>query len=90
MSDGGPKSNDVTVAGKFLQVSGRRFWIKGVTYGTFAPADDGYLFPSGSQIARDFASMASAGVNTVRTYTVPSPALLDAAAARGPVRRRRA
>jgi GT2 family glycosyltransferase len=83
MSDGGPKSNDVTVAGKFLQVSGRRFWIKGVTYGTFAPADDGYLFPSGSQIARDFASMASAGVNTVRTYTVPSPALLDAAAARG-------
>ena len=84
MIDGVCNSNgNVTVAGKFLQASGLRFWIKGVTYGTFAPADDGYLFPSGPQIARDFAMMASVGVNTVRTYTMPSPALLDVASACG-------
>jgi GT2 family glycosyltransferase len=71
--------NGVTVAGKFLQASGQRFWVKGVTYGTFAPADDGYHFPSGPQIVRDFATMSRIGVNTVRTYTLPSPALLDAA-----------
>jgi hypothetical protein len=61
----------VKVVGKFLEAAGRRFWAKGVTYGTFAPAPDGCMFPSRTQVARDFAMMADVGINTVRLYTVP-------------------
>ena len=67
------------VDGKFLEVDGRRFLIKGVAYGTFAPDSEGAQFPSAARIEHDFASMAGAGINTVRTYTPPSTALLDAA-----------
>jgi len=80
-------SADTTVAagrpkvdGKFLAVGGSRFLIKGVAYGTFAPGPDGAQFPPAARIEQDFASMKAAGINTVRTYTPPSPALLDAAA----------
>ncbi|MCC7125727.1 MAG: glycosyltransferase [Acidobacteria bacterium] len=66
-------------SGRFLEVEGRRFIIKGVTYGTFAPDADGVQFPQLKQIDADFAAMAAAGVNTVRVYTVPDRALLDAA-----------
>src|SRR5690349_16981728 len=60
-----------TVAGKFLQAGRERLWVKGVTYGTFAPGPDGRHFPSGERIRHDFTLMSRAGVNTVRTYTVP-------------------
>jgi len=69
----------VRVDGKFLAVDGRRFMVKGVTYGTFAPAPDGTQFPPAERIDEDFRGMAAAGINTVRTYTPPTPALLDAA-----------
>ena len=68
------------IDGKFLSVDGRRFLVKGVSYGTFAPGPDGEQFPGPARIAQDFASIAAAGFNTIRTYTVPSAALLDAAA----------
>ncbi|MEQ1855152.1 MAG: glycosyltransferase [Longimicrobiales bacterium] len=67
------------VDGKFLEVDGRRFLIKGVAYGTFAPGEDGAQFPRTDRISQDFASMAAAGINTVRTYTAPTQVLLDAA-----------
>ncbi|HXR44765.1 MAG TPA: glycosyltransferase, partial [Pseudolysinimonas sp.] len=70
-------------SGKFVEVDGRRFLLKGVAYGTFEPDADGYQFPPLQQVARDFALMAEAGVNTVRTYTVPGEALLDEAARHG-------
>ncbi|HEY7054897.1 MAG TPA: glycosyltransferase, partial [Vicinamibacterales bacterium] len=73
----------IFVNGKFLQAGDRRFLVKGVTYGTFAPDDLGLQFPSSAQVRRDFAAMARAGVNTVRLYTPPSLALLDEAAAEG-------
>jgi GT2 family glycosyltransferase len=69
--------------GKFLRAGDERFLIKGVTYGTFAPDATRYQFPSAAQIADDFALMASLGINTVRTYTVPRRELLDEAARRG-------
>ena len=62
---------------------GRRFLVKGASYGTFVPAADGRQFPAISQIEKDFAQMAAAGVNTVRTYTPPTIALLDSAARHG-------
>ncbi len=69
--------------GKFLQIGGDRFFVKGVTYGTFAPDADGYQFPSRERVAEDFRLMAELGINTVRTYTFPRADLLDEAARHG-------
>src|SRR5215211_6851861 len=63
------------VDGKFLRFDGERFYVRGVTYGTFAETDLG-LFPGREQVKEDFAAMAAAGINTVRTYTVPEPEVL--------------
>jgi len=71
------------VDGKFLAVGTRRFLVKGVAYGTFAPDADGSQFPSSARIAQDFTLMAAAGINTVRTYTVPPVSVLDAATQHG-------
>ena len=71
------------VVGKFLQVGAERFLVKGVAYGTFAPDADGYQFPPLTRVTADFALMARSGINTVRTYTVPRPNFMDAAAERG-------
>jgi len=71
------------VDGKFLDVDNRRFLVKGVAYGTFAPDGEGTQFPPSARIVQDFTLMAAAGVNTVRTYTVPPVGLLDAAMRHG-------
>ena len=67
-------------AGKFIDIEGERFLIKGVSYGTFAPSERNGNFPPLQQARADFAFMARSGFNTVRTYTAPSLALLDEAA----------
>lgn len=69
--------------GKFLRVDGHRFFIKGVTYGTFAPDSVGYQLPKPSQVDEDFRLMAGLGINTVRVYTSPHRDLLDQAARHG-------
>ena len=71
----GPRVN-----GRFLEADGRRFLVKGVTYGTFAPDPSGGQYPLPAQIDEDFRLMAQAGFNTVRVYTVPEMGLLDTAA----------
>ena len=76
-------SSQPRVDGKFLAVGGRRFLVKGVAYGTFAPDPDGVQFPASDRMAQDFRLMAEAGINTVRTYTVPPEPLLDEAARQG-------
>jgi O-antigen biosynthesis protein len=68
-----------SVEGKFLRVAGRRFWIRGVTYGTFLPNAHGELLPEPDVVRRDMERMVAAGVNTVRTYTVPPTSFLDMA-----------
>ena len=72
-----------TVTGKFLQLGPERFWVKGVSYGTFAPDKAGHYFPPPARIAEDFGLMRCAGVNTIRTYTVPDQRLLDLAQQHG-------
>ena len=71
------------VRGKFLFVGDRKFWVKGVTYGTFRPDTEGFQFPAPRRVESDFAQMAAAGFNTVRVYTPPPRWLLDAAHAHG-------
>ncbi len=73
----------VTLDGKFLRAGDRRFLLKGVTYGTFAPDARGDQYPDGATIANDFSMMARAGLNTVRVYTPPPDAVLDEAARHG-------
>ena len=73
----------IRVDGKFLRAGSTRFHLKGVAYGTFAPDARGDQFPLPSQIVRDFSMMARAGINTVRTYTVPTDEVLDRASAHG-------
>jgi hypothetical protein len=68
-----------TIAGKFLQLGPQRLWVRGVSYGTFAPDQHGHHFPPPARIAEDFESMRRARVNTVRTYTVPDQRFLDLA-----------
>ena len=71
------------VDGKFIAVGDERFLVKGVTYGTFAPDAEGHQFPEARMVARDFAGMQAAGINSVRTYTTPGPSVLDEAARHG-------
>jgi cellulose synthase/poly-beta-1,6-N-acetylglucosamine synthase-like glycosyltransferase len=66
------------VDGKFLCFDGERFYVQGVTYGTFAETKLG-LFPRRERVEEDFAAMAAVSINTVRTYTVPEPVILDIA-----------
>ena len=73
----------VRADGKFLTVNGKRFWVKGVTYGTFTPNDQGEPYPAYHRLKDDFARMREAGVNTVRLYSPPSDRIADAAAAAG-------
>jgi GT2 family glycosyltransferase len=70
------------VRGKFLFAGGEKLYVRGVTYGTFRPDEDGNEF-SREDVERDFAAMASAGINALRTYTVPPRWLLDAALRHG-------
>lgn len=67
------------VEGKFLEAGGERLWIKGVTYGTFAPNSRGEPFSEQAVAARDLEAMASTGINAVRTYTPPPRWLLGEA-----------
>jgi cellulose synthase/poly-beta-1,6-N-acetylglucosamine synthase-like glycosyltransferase len=72
-----------SVRGRFLHVNGKRFWVKGVTYGTFRPNADGEPFPTRAQAREDFLAMREIGVNTVRLYTPPPDWLADLAADTG-------
>jgi GT2 family glycosyltransferase len=71
------------VHGKFLFVGDEKFWIRGVTYGTFRPDAKGVQFPTHDIVADDFRTMAEVGLNSIRVYTPPPLWLMDTAAAFG-------
>jgi GT2 family glycosyltransferase len=73
----------IEVKGKHFYCDGEKIFIKGVTYGTFAPDADGFQFPSVEVMKDDLARMSANGINSVRTYTVPPRAFLDLAHAFG-------
>ncbi len=65
--------------GKFLYLGDTKWWVRGVTYGTFRqdPGGDGY--PPPGRLEADLAQIAANGFNALRVYTVPPRRLLDAA-----------
>src|SRR6478735_6386001 len=71
------------VEGKFLTVDNEKLYIKGVTYGTFKPNENGDQFPPLDIVEKDFEQLAAFGFNTLRTYTVPPRYLLDSALTHG-------
>jgi glycosyltransferase involved in cell wall biosynthesis len=78
-----PRSAEIRVDGKFFRAGSEKLFIKGVTYGPFGPGSHGAQFPELEIVERDFALMVTAGINTVRVFTVPPVWLLDAAARHG-------
>lgn len=78
-----PVTDRPRVHGKFLMVGGEKFWVRGVTYGTFEDAGPDPHFPPPEIVAGDFRAMSEAGLNAVRVYTTPPLWLLDEAAANG-------
>ena len=76
-------SRRVEAKGKFLYLGNEKFWVKGVTYGTFNPNASGEPFPSPQAVASDFEAMSLAGINTVRVYTPPPPWFLNLAQENG-------
>jgi O-antigen biosynthesis protein len=75
-----PTATRPCVRGKFLFVGDEKFYVKGVTYGAFTPREDDTDYHAPETIEKDFAQMASNGINTVRIpHTVPPRSLLDVA-----------
>ena len=69
----------IKTAEPFLFLGDEKYWVRGVTYGTFRPDKNGDQFPPRQTVRADFEAMLSAGTNTVRTYTPPPLWLLDLA-----------
>jgi len=71
----------VRLDGKFFRHGGRKFWVKGVTYGPFAPQPGGVCLPSQHQLEADLRQIAGLGANVVRVYHRPPREFLDTAQA---------
>lgn len=69
----------VRAAGKFLRLGADKFFVKGFSYGPFAPNDDGEPLPNRAQVRRDFQHIRELGANTIRLYFPPPIWLLDEA-----------
>ncbi len=61
----------------------RKVFLKGVTYGPFAPGPDGVFLPAPDQAARDLDLLKDLGANLLRVYHVPPGWFLDKCARAG-------
>lgn len=75
--------NRVTIDGKFFRAGGKKFYVKGITYGPFAPNEENEMFPSRAQTERDLKQIIELGANVLRVYYVPPVWFLDLAAQHG-------
>lgn len=71
------------VSGKFLRLGAEKFFVKGFSYGPFAPNCDGEPLPERDEVKRDFAHIRGLGANTIRVYFPPPEWLLDEALRQG-------
>ncbi len=72
----------VSVDGKFFRLGEKKFFVRGVAYGPFAPNAQGHPFPMPETAARDLDHICELGANLIRVYTVPPRWLLDLAESR--------
>lgn len=73
----------VRVDGKFFRLGDQKFYVKGLTYGPFAPNTAGEFFPTPEQTAQDFAQINELGANLLRVYYIPPRWFLDLALSHG-------
>jgi len=69
-------SQRIRPSAKFFFQGGRKYFVKGVTYGPFAPRD-GVHFPERRRAREDLDQMRRAGINVVRLYHSPPAWFLD-------------
>jgi O-antigen biosynthesis protein len=79
----GPDPNPILVRAKFFFDGDRKFFVKGVTYGPFAPDAQGEHFGNPERADRDMALAAAMGANLLRIYYVPPRWFLDLCAKYG-------
>src|SRR5262245_15504433 len=72
----------VVVDGKFFRLGEKKFYVKGVAYGPFAPNAQGQAFASPEQTALDLTQIQQLGANVIRVYNVPPRWFLDMAGER--------
>ena len=70
----------IRIRAKFFYEGARKFFLKGTTYGPFAPDAEGYFVGNPEKARADFALMNEVGINVIRIYHVPPRWLLDVAA----------
>ena len=82
-------SQRITASSKFFFQGGRRYFVKGVTYGPFQPTapqvghPDGIFLPPCERVREDLDHMRQAGINPVRLYHAPPGWFLDECDAAG-------
>src|SRR5881394_383082 len=74
-----PITDRVRRDGKFFRLGEKKFYVKGVSYGPFAPGPEGEPFASAEETERDFAQIQELSANVIRVYSVPPRWLLDLA-----------
>jgi Glycosyl transferase family 2 len=57
--------------GKYLLDGAQKFYLRGVSYGPFAPNSRGERYPEPERAAADFALMKTLGANLIRLYVPP-------------------
>ncbi len=65
--------------GKYLLDGAQKFYLRGVSYGPFAPNSRGERYPEPERAAADFALMKSLGANVIRLYVPPPPWMVEEA-----------
>jgi glycosyltransferase involved in cell wall biosynthesis len=77
------KARQVTVSGKFFRHGAEKFYVKGFSYGPFAPNSSGEPLPEPTQVEKDFLHIRELGANTVRVYYPPPLWFLECALQHG-------
>ncbi len=69
--------------GKFFRLDGRKWYVKGLSYGPFAPNGAGHFLPERDRWIDDLAHLSRLGANALRLYHAPPTEFLDDALAHG-------
>jgi O-antigen biosynthesis protein len=78
-----PVQTRIRTASKFFFEGDRKFFIKGATYGPFAPDENGDSFGKAEVVDVDLRLMRQIGLNVIRVYHAPPEWFLDKCAAAG-------
>ncbi|MCC5875941.1 MAG: glycosyl transferase, partial [Candidatus Sumerlaeia bacterium] len=83
MNDSVHQHSPIEARGFHFHRDGRKWLVKGVTYGPFRPDEAGDAYPAAEQIAADLDGIVRMGANTIRVYTTPTEKLVELASERG-------